>query len=172
MQGGRSGPRAVNCGTTDRFVPVNRFNEERKKGKEKAPYDSRRLVTESRLSMKKSAVWRADRPRWKSMECRSSSSISFAARSWYFSPYKPIPYFRAKGISTGEESTSLSWEAYAVFVLTIRSASALVSLRERTTQTHEFARTIPPDDASLDPSRFKMLIHLSTLSGWKKRDSL
>lgn len=32
-----------------------------------------------------------------------------------------IPYFRTGGISTGAESMSSSWEAYAVFVLTIRS---------------------------------------------------
>lgn len=97
--------------------------------------------------------------RWKSVECRSPLLL-WAGKPREIEVYSPraqtIPYFRTGGISTGAESMRSSWEAYDVFVLTIRSA------REETLR--EFAvpllSTHQLDDTSSHSrsSWFKMLI--------------
>lgn len=76
---------------------------------------------------------RRSKPRWKFMECRSPL---------FLCPPPPplvqtIPYFRTGGISSGQNRWG-SWEAYAVFVLTIRSARSCFETSRDETTLREF----------------------------------
>lgn len=61
-----------------------------------------------------------------------------------------IPYFRTRGnFNQGAESMRLSWEAYAVFVLTIRSARSCFQRERRDTARIHQARRAGCDSPSL-----------------------
>lgn len=158
----------VNCHDSRRsslsFVPwIDTKLTEKGKRKLREPYDSRRLVTESRLSMKKSAAWRAESNR----DGNPWNVVLLYFFGWSRDRGIPlvqtIPYFRTGRISTGQNRWG-SWEAYAVFVLTIRSARSCF-YRGDTVRIHQLACPPPsilPDDTSFWTSWFKMLILLST----------
>lgn len=141
----------------------------------------RRLVTESRLSMKKSAAKPAgegSKPRWKFMECRSPLFLCSSV-----SPFSPlssfvqtIPYFRARGNFNQGQNRWGSREKRTPFLFSQFVRLALVSNETRhcanSPGSELVATPLPPlpwlpDNTSpwmsSSSSWFKMLIPPSTL---------